>query len=63
MRKKEDYNRHFSQLKVFAKWQLAEEFLKIKKFPNLCWDLNRPPLAYEARTKPQDYLGKSVQRC
>ena len=31
--------------------------LKINKIPHLCWDLNPQPLAYEARTIPQDHQG------
>ena len=28
----------------------------------MCWDLNPQPVAYEARTPPQDHLGKWERR-
>ena len=43
-----------------AKWQLAEEIFKNQKIPPPM--LGFEPLAYEARTIPQDRLGKWVWR-
>ena len=41
----------------------TNNFLKLKNFPHLCWDLSPQPLAYEARTIPQDHLGRWVKGC
>ena len=50
-----------SSIEFFPNWSLLpigslyKYFLKIKTFPHLCWDLNLQPLAYEARTIPQNH--------
>ena len=53
-------NRVFSYLELITNWQFAQIFLTIKKFRHFCWDLSPQPLAYEARTIPQDHEGRQV---
>ena len=49
---------------IFPNWSLLpianlhKYFLKIKKFPYFCWDLNPQPLAYELRALPQGHQGR-----